>query len=130
MILVDSNILIDVLKAQTEWHNWSLQQLKKLKDLGINSIIYAEASLNFDNVHVMDAFLKVGRLRYVPVIPKEALMLAAQTHQQYRRQGGSKEMILPDFLIGAHATVAKAAVLTRDAKHYRKYFPRLKLIHP
>ena len=34
------------------------------------------------------------------------------------------------FYIGAHAAVAGLALLTRDAKRYRDYFPRLKLIAP
>jgi predicted nucleic acid-binding protein len=35
-----------------------------------------------------------------------------------------------DFFIGAHATVEKMGLVTRDAARYRTYFPRLKLISP
>ncbi|MDP3039235.1 MAG: DNA-binding protein, partial [Deltaproteobacteria bacterium] len=37
---------------------------------------------------------------------------------------------LPDFFIGAHATIAGMALLTRDISRYRNYFPKLRLITP
>jgi predicted nucleic acid-binding protein len=37
---------------------------------------------------------------------------------------------LPDFYIGAHAVLSGLALLTRDARRYRSYFPPLELIAP
>jgi len=39
-------------------------------------------------------------------------------------------MILPDFLIGAHALVERCPLLTRDQRRYRQAFSGLKLITP
>jgi predicted nucleic acid-binding protein len=36
--------------------------------------------------------------------------------------------VLPDFFIGAHAQVTRSPILTRDARPYRAYFPRVELI--
>ena len=38
--------------------------------------------------------------------------------------------VLVDFLIGAHAAVIGAPLLTRDARRYRQYFPTVELITP
>ena len=37
--------------------------------------------------------------------PRPALFLAARAYAQYRRRGGSKGKVLPDFFIGAHAAL-------------------------
>lgn len=49
---------------------------------------------------------------------------------KYRRRGGSKRSPLPHFYIGAHASVRRIPLLTRDPKRYRAYFPGLRLIAP
>jgi len=50
--------------------------------------------------------------------------------RDYRRRGGTRTSTLPDFFIGAHAAVAGLTLLTRDARRYRTYFPRLRIIAP
>ena len=56
-------------------------------------------------------------------IPRAALFLAGKAFQTYRARGGTKTGVLPDFFIGAHAVVEGSALLTRDARRYRNYFP-------
>ena len=63
-------------------------------------------------------------------ISYEAAFLAGKAYLQYRRRGGIRTSPLPDFFIGAHASVAGYALLTRDPRRYRSYFPRLSLIAP
>jgi predicted nucleic acid-binding protein len=63
-------------------------------------------------------------------LPWEAAFLAAKVFAHYRRRGGKKTSTLPDFFIGAHAAIAGMTLLTRDARRYRTYFPKLRLIAP
>lgn len=63
-------------------------------------------------------------------IPKPALFLAAKAYAQYRKRGGSKQQVLPDFFIGAHAAVEGWPLLTRDATRFRTCFPTLEVLAP
>ena len=56
--------------------------------------------------------------------------MAARCFVEYRRRGGLRRSPLPDFYIGAHALTRGYRLLTRDARRYRTYFPRLVLICP
>ena len=59
-----------------------------------------------------------------------ALFLAGKVFRHYRNRGGTKTGVLPDFFIGAHAAGAAIALLTRDPRRCRSYFPGLEIIHP
>ena len=63
-------------------------------------------------------------------MPWEAAFLAAKAFVRYRRRGGGRSALLPDFFIGAHAAVDDLTLLTRDASHHRTYFPTVRLVTP
>lgn len=63
-------------------------------------------------------------------MPKPALFLAGKVFRQYRKAGGTRTGVLPDFFMGAHAAVQELPLLTRDLGRYRSYFPSLRLIAP
>lgn len=132
MILVDTNVLVDILEDDPEWAEWSLSQLydqSKIHRPVINSIIYAELSLTFSTHEALDEVIGEMHLDVVD-IPRQALFLAGKAFAQYRRRGGQKQNVLADFFIGAHAAVLQYPILTRDSRRYRSYFPRLKIIDP
>jgi predicted nucleic acid-binding protein len=58
------------------------------------------------------------------------LFLADKAFLAYRRGGGIKGNVLPDFFIGAHAAVMDWPILTRDVSRFRNYFPQVDLIAP
>jgi predicted nucleic acid-binding protein len=132
MLLVDTNVLVDLLQDDPQWANWSIAQLRahaSIHQLAINPIIYAEISLSFSTLEGVDSAVSTLALE-LREIPRPALFLAAKAFMQYRRRGGSKLQVLPDFFIGAHAAVEGWPLLTRDASRFRTYFPTLEVIAP
>jgi len=130
--LVDSNVLLDVLTEDPVWFSWSSGVLNQVADdhvLVINPIIYAEVSIRFERIEDLDEDLRQAGMEARP-IPWEAAFLAGKCFLRYRRGGGEKHSVLPDFFIGAHAAVEGMVLLTRDLARYRTYFPTLKIISP
>src|SRR3954454_4404310 len=104
--LVDSNVIIDILKNVLPWRSWSRLRLAEAADQGnvvVNQIIVAETAISFQEPRAFAA-LEIAEMARESM-PWEAAFLAGQAHRAYRGQGGLRERILPDFLIGAHAEV-------------------------
>jgi len=132
MLLVDTNVLVDVIQDGQAWTDWSIRQLRaqsKIHDLAINPIIYSELSLMFESLEALDGVIQELQLKYME-LPQAALFLAGKAFVKYRRDGGTKQNVLADFFIGAHAAVARCPILTRDAARYRTYFPTVRLLMP
>ena len=132
MLLVATNVLVDVLQDDPQWAEWSIAQLRaqaSIHELAINAVVYAELSLSFATVDALDDVVATMQL-VLREIPRPALFLAGKAFLQYRRRGGSKAQVLPDFFIGAHAAVHGWPLLTRDASRFRTYFPSVEVIAP
>jgi predicted nucleic acid-binding protein len=130
--LIDTNVLLDLVTDDPNWAGWSVAQLEAASlngPLFINDVVYAELAVRYDRVELLEAFVDEAGLVIAPM-PRAALFLAGKVFTQYRRSGGSRTGVLPDFFIGAHAAVNELPLLTRDVGRYRTYFPSLKLISP
>lgn len=132
IVLVDSNVILNVLTEDARWLAWSAEALSEAAEgnvLVINPIIYAEISVRFERIEQLDEALPVTLFRREP-LPWEAGFLAGKCFLTYRRVGGPRRSPLPVFYIGAHAAVRSMTLLTRDASRYKSYFPTLSLIAP
>jgi len=130
--LVDSNVLLDYLNEDDDWTDWSAARLVDAAEHGmivVNQVVFAEVAVRFDSFEAVDRALPRDYFVREP-LPWEAAFMAAKCFAQYRRRGGAKRSPLPDFFIGAHAVVAGMALLTRDPRRYRAYFPKLRIISP
>ena len=132
MILVDSNILIDLFERDPLWWDWSRRQLAEAVASGpvaINSVVVAECAPRFASLDELRMYLGTLDVQ-IEDLPLEAAFHAGQVFRAYRRDGTGREKILADFLIGAHAQSLGATLLTRDKRIYARYFPQLSLRTP
>lgn len=129
--LVDSSVLLDVLTEDQRWLAWSETQLTQAAQRGaiiLNAVVLAEIAPRFARIETLRSALP--SMTNIEEIPPAAAFLAAHAHSKYRREGGGREAILPDFLIGAHAAVTGRPLLTRDPRRVAVYIPGARLIAP
>ena len=132
MIIVDTNVLLDVVGGDPFCADWSRRQLNAAAatdDMVINDVVYAELSVGYQRMEDLDEMLANAGINLAP-IPRPALFLAEKAFRRYREAGGGKTGVLSDFFIGAHAVISDAALITRDARRYRTYFAGINLIAP
>lgn len=129
--VVDSSVLLDVFTEDRRWLPWSEEQLIAAAQRGViilNAVILAEVAPRFSRIEALhDALPSMAALEEIPI---EASFLAGHAHAAYRRAGGSRQAMLPDFLIGAHAAVTGRPLLTRDPRRIVTYIPGAELISP
>ncbi len=132
MILVDSNVLLDIFTNDPQWYSWSSEKIQEYAEqeaLAINPIIYAEISIAYSSSEELDEMLPSDQFQRLD-LPYEGGFLAGKCFNEYKKRRGFKQTPLPDFYIGAHAITENLTLLTRDLKRYRTYFPKIKLIVP
>lgn len=130
--LVDTNILIDLFDTGSPWEDWSTRSIERVRSEGpivINQIVYAEMAAGFPLESALESALSPSRFVRED-LPWEAAFAAGHAFMTYRRNGGPKSSPLPDFYIGAHASIRGYSLLTRDQIRYRTYFPMLRIISP
>jgi hypothetical protein len=132
VILVDTCVLIDLASGDPHWADWSAAQLDSWSKRGpliINDMVYAELASGFDSIEMLESFVATAELD-LRAPSRAALYLAGHACSMYRRRGGNRSGLLPDFVIGAHAADLGCPILTRDTTRFRSYFPKLQLICP
>lgn len=134
MILVDSNILIDVFNRDPDWFDWSRRQIGSATSgatVAVNPIVVSEVAWCFDSLERFNRLISDMLIGFEP-FDALAGFVAGKAYQRYRERRGpdAPKLPLPDFLIGGHAQSIGAAILTRDARFYRSYFPAVPLITP
>jgi predicted nucleic acid-binding protein len=129
---VDTNVLIDVLRPDPVFGPASATALREAIQRGgliACEVVWAEVGARFATpaaTHDALARLNVG---FSALEETEALD-AGTVWAEYRRRGGTRQRMVADFLVGAHARGKADRLLTRDRGFFRSYFADLDIVDP
>lgn len=128
---LDSSVLLLVLRRQPVWKDWRdrLSAAAAEGPLLICPVVFAECAAGFASAEqAREQFASLG-ISY-DAISSEAAYLAGKTFLEYRRAGGPREQLIPDFLIAAHASLQAERLAAIDRGYLRRYFGSLELLTP
>ncbi len=128
---IDTSALLAIFKAEATAEAWLnvLIDARRAGRLVICDVVYAELTPLFDSANALQATLNRLGIVYEPVT-EAAAWRAGDTFRAYRKAGGPREHLIPDFLVGAHALVQADRLAAVDRGYLRKYFSKLKLLKP
>ncbi|CAN5519661.1 type II toxin-antitoxin system VapC family toxin [soil metagenome] len=132
MILsVDSSVVIAILKGEARAADWLrlLTTRRHEARLVVCDIAYAELAALFESEAPLRDKLEKLAIRY-DAIRDQTAFVAGQMFAKYRRAGGPRTSLIPDFLIGAHALGQADGLLTPDRGYLRRYFEGLQIHQP
>lgn len=128
---IDSSVLLLLQKREPGWEHWreALSRAATEGPLVICPIVFAECSMGFPSAGIALQEFESIQVHYEDISPESAYV-AGQTFLRYRRAGGPRRHLVPDFLIAAHASLQADRLAAIDRGYLRSYFPALALLSP
>lgn len=125
---VDTSVILDVLSDDPVFADASaaaLLQARREGALILGETVLAEIIPALPSGSLAE-FLADWQLGFRPST-QAAAELAGEMLRKHLSRGGKAARVVPDFLVGAHATLLAERLLTRDRGYYRDYFKRLRV---
>jgi len=128
---IDTSVLLLLQKRQAGWAEWkqTLHQASREGPLVVCPVVFAEFSAGYASWSEALNDLALLQISYEPIAP-DAAWLAGQIFLQYRKEGGPRLSLIPDFLIAAHASLQANRLAALDRGYLRRYFSELDLLIP
>ncbi len=128
---IDSSVLLAIFNAEPRSDQWLslLVEARLQGQLVICDVVYAELAPVFASEKQLQVALSKLGIAFEPMT-SSAAWLAGATFRQYRKAGGPREHIIPDFLIAAHAETQASRLAAADRGYLRRYFSSLPLLQP
>lgn len=130
---VDTNILLDVLRADPDFGEPSRRALKLCRSEGsliACEVVWAELAAGTPSPDALRQLLDAISVEFRP-LDVEASLEAGRAWRAHRKSGGGhRPRVTPDFLVGAHARHAADRLLTRDRGFYARCFRGLTILDP
>lgn len=129
---IDTSVVLDVVLEDPTFKDASLTALKAARDAGrliACPVVWAEVRATLKNPETVGELFGQAGIVFDP-FDQASAELAGDLWRAYRRAGGTREHLIPDFLVGAHARARGARLLARDRGFFRKYFTGLTVIEP
>ena len=130
-VAVDTSALLTIFKRETGYQVWLDQIAERAEEapLVVCDVVWAEVGGFFTELEDLKANIELLNIRFDPILPASAYH-AGRAFRTYRDQGGPRQHLIPDFLIGAHATHQADGLVAVDRGFYRRYFSGLDVITP
>lgn len=129
---LDSSVLLDVLLEDPRHRDASLAALRAAYQSGpliACPVVWSEVRAALRAPETIGDVLGAAGIRFDP-FDAPCAELAGDLWREYRRGGGRREHLIPDFLIGAHAKLRADRLLARDRGFFRRRFAGLAVIDP
>jgi predicted nucleic acid-binding protein len=128
---IDTSVVIQIQRRQEGWERWRdlLDRAARDGPLLVSPVVFAECAPGYPSAEAALQDLGSIQIRFDPLSP-ESCHLAGATFMHYRRQGGPRTHLIPDFLIAAHAAMQADRIAAIDRGYFRAYFPDLAMVAP
>ena len=139
---LDSSVIISILIKDTHFQeakNTIIKFKEEKTRIYISLIVYAEIwtgiELTDDPVQreqIENNFKHLIDSLEGKIVPDNVIIAqrAAMAQAEYRKKGGTRKVLIPDFLIGANAEFYSKRILTTNPRDFMKYFPNVEVLTP